>query len=197
MHQVVLETPRLRLRAFQAADAADVVRLAGDKEIAATTRMIPHPYELPLAVAWLESLPEAHRRGELENFAISLKTTGELMGSIGLVINAGDRHAELGYWIGKPYWDNGYATEAARVIIDHVFGDLQLHRLFAHHFSRNAASGRVMQKLGMKCEGYMREHRFKFGSFEDLVIYGMTANDYRDHLARQGQESPVQSPPPR
>jgi RimJ/RimL family protein N-acetyltransferase len=181
---VVLETARLRLRPFQPSDAADVARLAGDRDIAATTRQIPHPYELPQAEAWIASLSPLHERGELLNFAITLRTTGELMGSIGLILNHVDHHAELGYWIGKPYWDNGYATEAARVVVDHAFLVLKLHRIFAHHFSRNAASGRVMQKLGMKCEGFMREHRYKFGHYEDLVIYGMTAHDFRDHLDR-------------
>lgn len=184
---VVLETPRLRLRPFELGDAADVVRLAGEREIAATTRQIPHPYELPMAQQWLASLPEASQRGELLNFAITLKTSGELAGSIGLILNQADHHGELGYWIGKPYWDVGYATEAARAVVDHAFLVLKLHRLFAHHFSRNAASGRVMQKLGMKCEGYMREHRYKFGHYEDLVIYGMTAGDYRDAMLRQGE----------
>jgi RimJ/RimL family protein N-acetyltransferase len=183
---VILETERLRLRPFATSDAADVVRLAGEREIAATTRQIPHPYELPMAEAWLASLPAAHERGEILNSAITLKSTGELIGSIGLVLNAVDHHGELGYWIGKPYWDNGYATEAARAVVDHAFLVLKLHRIFAHHFSRNAASGRVMQKLGMKCEGYMREHRFKFGHYEDLVVYGMTVADYHDHLVRQG-----------
>jgi RimJ/RimL family protein N-acetyltransferase len=183
----LLETPRLKLRSFQAADAADIVRLAGDREIAATTRMIPHPYELPMAQAWLESLPAAQERGESLNLALTLRSSGELMGAIGLVLNAVDHHGELGYWVGKPYWDNGYATEAAKAVVDYAFGVLHLHRIFAHHFSRNAPSGRVMQKLGMKCEGYMREHRLKFGSYEDLVIYGMTAADYRDHLIRSGQ----------
>jgi [ribosomal protein S5]-alanine N-acetyltransferase len=182
---IELHTPRLVLRPFQRSDAPDIVRLAGDKEIAATTRMIPHPYDPPMAEAWLAALPSAQERGESLHFAVTLRASGELMGAIGLVLNQVDRHGELGYWIGKPYWDNGYATEAARAIVQHAFGELRLHRIFAHHFSRNAASGRVMQKLGMKCEGYMREHRFKFGHYEDLVIYGMTAADYADHLIRQ------------
>jgi RimJ/RimL family protein N-acetyltransferase len=139
-----------------------------------------------MAEIWLASLPAAQERGELLNFAITLKPTGELAGSIGLILNTVDHHGELGYWIGKPYWDNGYATEAARVVVEHAFLVLKLHRIFAHHFSRNAASGRVMQKLGMKCEGYMREHRCKFGHYEDLVIYGMTVADFHDYLVRQG-----------
>jgi RimJ/RimL family protein N-acetyltransferase len=185
MPTITLETPRLLLRPFQLSDAADVVRLAGEKEIAATTRQIPHPYELPMAQAWLASLPAAQQRGELVHFAITLRTTGELIGAIGLILNTIDHHGELGYWIGKPYWDQGYATEAAGVVVEQAFEQLRLHRIYAHHFSRNAASGRVMQKLGMKCEGYMREHRHKWGHYEDLVIYGMTVSDYRDHIARQ------------
>jgi [ribosomal protein S5]-alanine N-acetyltransferase len=181
------ETERLRLRPFRSSDAADVARLAGDRDIAATTRQVPHPYDVPMAEAWIASLSAQHERGELLTLAITLRATGDMVGAIGLIVNQVDHHAELGYWVGKPYWDNGYATEAARLVIDHAFKSLGLHRLFAHHFSRNAASGRVMQKLGMKCEGYMREHRYKFGRFEDLVIYGMTLADYLDHQTRQGK----------
>jgi RimJ/RimL family protein N-acetyltransferase len=153
--------------------------LAGDREVASTTRLIPHPYDLSMAVQWLESLPAQHERDELRNFAITLKAGGELIGSISLILNQVDRHAELGYWVGRPYWNHGYATEASAVVVAHAFEKLHLHRVYAHYMSRNPASGRVMQKIGMRQEGIMRDHRFKWGKYEDLVVCGLTADDYR------------------
>ena len=87
--------------------------------------------------------------------------------------------AELGYWIGKPYWGQGYCTEAARATLDFGFEQLGLNRIFAHHFARNPASGRVMQKIGMTREGRLRQHVKKWDAFEDLELYGIL----KDHWA--------------
>jgi RimJ/RimL family protein N-acetyltransferase len=173
-----LETPRLLLRPLIASDAADVSRLAGEKIIASTTRRIPHPYTLEMAADWLASLPELHAKGELLNFAITLRDSQEFIGSIGLILNGVDHHGELGYWIGRPYWNNGYATEAAERVVHHAFQSMKLHRIFALHMTRNPASGRVMQKIGMQHEGVLRDHRYKWGRYEDLILCGMTKHDY-------------------
>jgi [ribosomal protein S5]-alanine N-acetyltransferase len=182
----ILETLRLKLRPLQMADAPLVSKLAGEKAIASTTRRIPHPYTLEMAENWVASLPELHAKGELLNYAIVLQSTGEFIGSIGLILNATDHHGELGYWIGSPYWNRGYATEAALKMVDYAFEGMQLHRIFALHMTRNPASGRVMQKIGMKKEGTLKEHRYKWGKYEDLAMYGMTEKDYRTHLKSKG-----------
>lgn len=177
-HACLIHTERLKLRAFIASDAHDIIRLAGDREVASTTRFIPHPYELPVAQQWLASLPLLHEQGTLLNFGITLAATGELIGSISLIINATDRHAELSYWIGKPYWNKGYATESGRAILRHAFENLRLHRVYAQHMARNPASGRVLKKLGMTQEGMFREHRYKWGVYEDLLVCGMTEKEW-------------------
>ena len=86
--------------------------------------------------------------------------------------------AELGYWIGKPYWRNGYATEAARAILQYGFGQLGLNRIHAGHFTRNPGSGRVMQKIGMTHEGHQPRHVKKWDRFEDLELYGILHSQY-------------------
>ena len=174
-----LETARLLLRPLQPSDAAVVSQLAGDKIIASTTRRIPHPYTLEMAAAWIASLPELHAHGESLTFAITLRNSEEFIGSIGLLLNAADQHGELGYWIGRPYWNQGFATEAAIAMVSHAFETLKLHRIFALHMARNPASGRVMQKIGMRLEGTLHEHRYKWGKYEDLLLHGMTVQDYR------------------
>ncbi|MEW6567968.1 MAG: GNAT family N-acetyltransferase [Chloroflexota bacterium] len=176
--QPTLETDRLRLRPFQLGDAAAVQRLAGERDIAASTTNIPHPYEDGVAERWISTHPERFDRGESVVFAVTLRQGGELIGAIGLEINPEYARAELGYWIGKPYWNQGYCTEAARAVVDYGFRRLGLNRIHARHFQRNPASGRVMQKIGMRHEGSLRQHVRKWGVFEDIECYAVLRAEY-------------------
>ncbi|MCI2424905.1 GNAT family N-acetyltransferase [Candidatus Acetothermia bacterium] len=166
-------TERLLLRPFELSDAPDVQRLAGDKAIADTTLNIPHPYEDGMAEEWILTHQPKFEAGELVNFAIVLRTTGKLIGAIGLAIVRRFERAELGYWIGKPYWNNGYCTEAGRAVLRYSFSVLKLNRVHASHLTRNPASGRVMQKIGMTREGCARQHVKRWDRFEDLELYGI------------------------
>lgn len=172
-----LQTERLVLRPFRMDDAKDVQRLAGDPAIASTTLNIPHPYEDGIAEAWIRSHQEKFEKGELVNFAITLRTDGTLIGAIGLRIEAAHSRAELGYWIGKPYWGRGYCTEAAQAVVQHGFLALGLNRIHASRLRRNPASGRVLQKIGMSYEGRRRQHVQKSGVFEDLEGYALLKQD--------------------
>jgi [ribosomal protein S5]-alanine N-acetyltransferase len=181
-----LETERLILRAFTLQDAPDVQRLAGEWEVAPRLLSIPHPYEDGVAEEWISEHRSAFERGEGANFAVVLRERGELCGACGLIINSRDANAELGYWIGVPYWCQGYATEAAREVMRYGFEELGLHRIYAAHFRSNPASGRVLQKIGMSYEGTLREHHRKWGEYEDRVEYGLLAGEWRaaQHPAR-------------
>src|SRR3989441_12132051 len=108
-----LEATRLILRPFTLGDARDVQRLAGDREIASTTLNVPHPYANGMAEQWIGTHQEKYERGELVNFAIGLRVDNALLGAIGLRIDQQHTHAELGYWLGKPYLERGYLTQAA------------------------------------------------------------------------------------
>jgi RimJ/RimL family protein N-acetyltransferase len=178
-----IKTNRLLLRPFQLSDANDVQRLAGDFEIADTTLFIPHPYENGVAEQWIRTHEEKFKQGQEFIFAITLRSTAELIGSIGLVINKKHEKAELGYWIGKPYWNKGYATEAAGVMLKFGFEDLELGRIHAHYFARNPASGKVMEKLGMQHEGTLRNDIKKWGKFEDIKMYGILRSEYQSKYA--------------
>ncbi|MEW6355103.1 MAG: GNAT family N-acetyltransferase [Planctomycetota bacterium] len=173
-----LKTERLVLRPFRPEDAGDVQRLAGDRAIADTTQNIPHPYEDGMAEEWIAKHQAIFDGGTGVTFAITLKSTSELIGAISLMGIIRGHRAELGYWIGRPYWRQGYCTEAARAVVRYGFEELDLNRIHATHFSRNPASGRVMQKLGMTHEGRRRQHVLKWGRFEDLELYGMLREEY-------------------
>jgi RimJ/RimL family protein N-acetyltransferase len=109
-------------------------------------------------------------------YAIVDLESKSLLGAVSLAIK---QHStgELGYWIGVPYWNSGYCTEAARALRDFAFDSLDLHRVEATHLVRNPASGRVMRKLGMQLEGIHRESVQKFDRFEDIAVYGILSNE--------------------
>ena len=106
------------------------------------------------------------------------RESGQLVGAIGLGIDRRFKLAELGYWIGKPFWNRGYATEAAVAIIRYGFTSLELNRIASRHFTRNPASGRVMQKAGMQHEGTARQSMIKWGKYEDLQLYAILREDW-------------------
>ena len=110
---------------------------------------------------------EDFKRNLMVNFAIELKDSNELIGSIGLDLELGHERGQLGFWIGVPYWNKGYCTEAAREIISYGFNDLKLNRIYASYFSSNPASGHVLKKIGMCHEGTQKQHYLRFGRFMD------------------------------
>ena len=173
-----LQTERLILRSLTLEDAQDVQHLAGERDIALMVLRIPHPYEDGMAEEWIRACADAYKKDEAINFAITLRTDRNLIGTIGLELEQENERAELGYWIGKPYWNLGYATEAARVVVVYCFEVLKLNRIYAYHFTRNPASGRVLEKIGMHYEGCRRRHTKKWGNFEDSIGYGMLKADY-------------------
>ena len=177
--QPTIETARLILRPFVAADAPEVQRLAGDARVAETTLNIPHPYPDGLAESWIAAHASRWDEGVLATFAVVERSTNELVGACGLVIEPRHAKAELGYWIAVSHWSRGFATEAGRAIIDFAFDVLKLNRVQARHYPRNPASGRVMQKLGMTFEGIHRESLRKHDVSEDSAMYAILAADPR------------------
>ena len=175
-----LQTKRLLLRPFVLADAPAVQRLAGDKKVASTTLTIPHPYEDGMAEAWIET--HAPNWEEKKNLALAVTTEAdELVGAISLHLRLDHHRGELGYWIGVPYWNRGYATEAASALVAYGFNELRLNRIEAQFIVGNLASGRVMEKLGMKREGVRRQHILKCDKLEDLALYAVIASDRSEH----------------
>jgi ribosomal-protein-alanine N-acetyltransferase len=159
-------------------DAGDVQRLAGHPAVADTTLNIPHPYEHGMAENWIATHEPGFEAGRLVNFAITDREDGRLLGAIGLKIDVEENSAELGYWVGVPYWNRGYCTEAAAAVLDYAFSTLGLDRIHAHHLLRNPGSGRVMQKIGMRSEGIVRQVLRDGAAPEDLALYGLLRDDF-------------------
>ena len=178
--QPTLTTQRLILRPFTLDDAPEVQRLAGEKDVAAMTLRIPHPYPDGLAEEWINTHPENFKQGKDVCFAIALSVNQQLIGAIGLEINQDFAKAEMGYWIGQPFWGAGHCTEAAQALLTYGFNDLNLNRIQASHLCKNPASGRVMQKLGMIHEGTQRQAVKKWSHFEDIELYHLLQSEWRN-----------------
>jgi ribosomal-protein-alanine N-acetyltransferase len=144
---MTIRTPRLVLRAPELADAGRISLLAGDYDVASMTGTIPHPYSERQAAAWIAGV----LRGE-EGVVFAISRSGTLVGCTGYRAFSND-HAELGYWIGKPYWGRGYATEAVRALIHYAFATDGFAYLTVGHFSDNPASARVIAKSGFRPHG--------------------------------------------
>lgn len=186
--QPTLQTPRLSLRPLRADDAPTLLRELSDVEVARETLNIPHPYSMVRAEEFLADIPKRFEAGRGVVWAIVERApdarvadaaAGALVGAVGLNLTRAHRRAELGYWIAKSRWGQGLATEASRAVMAYGFDTLGLHRIDAHHFVENPASGAVMRKLGMQREGRLRAMVWRDGVPRDLELYAMLATDPR------------------
>ena len=176
----VLKTERLVLRPTQMADAATITALASEFDVARMTARMPHPYAIGDARAWIGQMAES---GETV-FAITL--TGQLIGCAGYTPLDG-KWAEIGYWLGKPWWGQGFATEAARALLQDAFEVGGFNQLDTSHFADNAASGRVLEKLGFKhTHDEMRPCRAHGGSVVSLE-FRLSKSSYRAHELQAAQ----------
>lgn len=144
---LTLVGPRVTLRRPEPGDAPRVAALMNDYDVVKNLSRAPWPYGPQDAAEWLAHIAAPNAaRGDYP-FAV---VTGEgLVGVVGISTNPQNSEGvELGYWFGRPYWGQGYATEAARLALEFAFRELDLQEIDAGHFADNAASGRVLQKLG-------------------------------------------------
>jgi [ribosomal protein S5]-alanine N-acetyltransferase len=181
-----LETSRLILRPYTTDDISALLPLIGAREVAATTLRIPHPYSESVAREFIAMTERENASGQCVRLCVIVRESNALCGGVGLQVDATHQRAELGYWIGVPFWRNGYASEAATELVRYGFESLKLHRIFASYFSGNDASKNVLEKIGMKYEGCQRGHFLKWGEFFDSELYGMLAEDW----ARRGPTRP-------
>ena len=148
----VIDTPRLRLRPPRRKDAARLAKLANDPGVAKMTSRMPYPYGLADAEAFLARASEKDPEREAV-FVIEDPDDG-LVGMLGF--HPTPEGSELGYWLGRPYWGRGYATEAARHALDWAKGDWRRRLVVAGHFADNDASGRVLCKAGFLYTGEVK-----------------------------------------
>lgn len=164
----VLTTSRLILRAFTLDDSEIVAKLCHNKKIYEMTSSLPYPYTVEIAKSWIECHEGWCQEFQRFEWAIVHAQTNQLFGAIGLSYHREHHHGEVGYWLGEPYWNQGYATEALQCVIEWAFAEQHYHRIFARHFVFNLASRKVMEKSGLTYEGAMIDHLLKDGQYVTL-----------------------------
>jgi RimJ/RimL family protein N-acetyltransferase len=171
----IMVNERITLSAYQAADQAACVEYLNDQDIYARTLRIPSPYTAKDFENWLEIDRQAAREhGRLAHWAIRNEHEA-LIGGLGLVSGqAFEAHrAEVGYWLGKPYWGHGIMTSVVKRICEVAFAEFGLAKITAHIFLDNVASARVLEKCGFQQEGILRKHYIKDGSFLDSRLFAL------------------------
>jgi RimJ/RimL family protein N-acetyltransferase len=149
MKQPTVTTDNLQLRGFRLDDAKAVQTLAGNYNVARHTLNIPHPYEDGTAESWISTHSEGWKNRTEITYAITLNSDDDsVIGAVSL-LNISENEAELGYWIGEPFWGNGFCTEATNKLIETAFKQWNIDSFYAIHLQRNPASGAVMKKSGM------------------------------------------------
>ncbi len=154
--------PALRLRPFRRSDADALCRLGDDREVWRNLRDgFPHPYDDAAADSFLDVAC-----GEAGAGLFAIEADGVLAGGAGLhrQHDVARRGLEVGYWLGRPFWDQGIATAAVSALVAHAFAsDPEIARVWAGVFAWNPASGRVLEKFGFALEGRLRDDVFKDG----------------------------------
>jgi RimJ/RimL family protein N-acetyltransferase len=168
-------TDRLLLRPGWIEDAPALARGLGDSAVSRNLARVPFPYSLADAEAWLG------RAGDdgLPSLLVFARTrrAPRLVGGVGLH-RGGDGAVELGYWIGRPYWGLGFATEAAGAMVRLAHDSLRLPRIVSGHFRDNPASANVLRKLGFRSTGgSVVRHSLARGGDVACLLFARDAED--------------------
>lgn len=178
-----IETERLILRPFRPSDAEDMYRnWARDPEV--TKYLTWQPHESVEASHAIAAMWEREsRKPEFYQWAIELKELSQPIGSISVVgMDEQVDAMELGYCIGRPWWGQGLTAEATRAVIAYLLREVGANRVSARHNVNNPASGRVMQKAGMRREGILRRTIRDNQGIADAAVYSILADEWNETI---------------
>ena len=174
-----LHTDRLILREFASADWPAVLAYQSDPrylQYYEWTDRTPGDAQRFVQMFLEQQQEQPRRKFQL---AVVLKANGQLTGNCGIRLQtAGAREADIGYELAPAHWGHGYATEAARAIVQFGFAELKVHRIWAWCIADNIASARVLEKLGLKLEGRLREKEYVKGRWWDTLMYGILKDEW-------------------
>ncbi len=182
-----LTTARLILRPLRIEDGPAIQEGAHHPDVARMTIRIPHLYPDGAAEKWIA---EHQRDWEAEKqltLGICDREEDQVRGVVHVYIDADNNHAELGYWVAVPWQGKGFATEASGALMQYCFDELAFNKVHAHCMATNPASSRVLENIGMKREGVLRQHIRKDSRFVEAVFYGLLREEFTDALRAASQ----------
>ncbi|MEK5215829.1 ribosomal-protein-alanine N-acetyltransferase [Psychrobacillus psychrotolerans] len=170
-----MESERLLLRPITLNDAEDMFEYTSDEE---TTRFI---YEHHKDLEQTKNLIANYFVKEpIGKYAIVLRESNKMVGAIEFRVDDWNKSGDLGFTLNRHYWGKGYMTEAGKLILSLAFNVMGLERVFSAHEVKNSASGKVLDRLGMKCEGILRKNQMIKGQLVDSVHYSILKEEYLD-----------------
>ncbi len=179
-----IETERLVIRRMTMRDADDIFEYSKDPQVARHVLWDAHR-SVGETRAYIRYTLRKYRMGEPASLAITLKSTGKVIGTIGFMwCQKENASAEVGYSLSRAYWNCGLMTEALRAVIAFAFDELRLNRVEAQHEVDNPASGAVMRKVGMRHEGTLRGRLFNKGRYVTVDLYAILREDYLSERKR-------------
>lgn len=171
-------TARLTLRQVTEEDIPDLIRYVNHPRILANILNFPSPYLETDARARLDFVVQGFEKEERYVFAIASQEDNRFMGEIGLHLDKAHNRAEMGFWIGKPFWNQGLMKEAVAEVLKFGFEELRLHKIIATHFLDNPTSGKVLIGNGMIKEAEMKDHYLHQGVYGSIVQYRLTQDEF-------------------
>jgi [ribosomal protein S5]-alanine N-acetyltransferase len=183
----VLNTPHLKLRRLTIKDSRDMFLYASDPLVSRHVLWDTHQ-SIGMSRDFIRGVLRQYRKGLPGTFAIELKETHRMIGTIGFMwINTDHKSAEVGYSLAREQWNKGYASEALRAVVAFGFDVLRLNRIEAQHETDNPASGKVMSHAGMRYEGTLRGRIVNKGRIVDVALYAILREDYRGIAKKIGE----------
>ena len=177
-HLPTILTPRLTLRPVRMSDAEDMYEYSRDPEVARHVWWDAHR-SIHQTRGYIRFLLRQYRNASPGTFAIALRDSGKVIGTIGFMwVQTDNRSAEVGYSLSRAYWNRGIMSEALSAVVEFGFEKLGLNRIEAQHECDNPASGRVMAHAGMRHEGTLRQRIYNKGRFADVDLYAITRSDF-------------------
>lgn len=174
-----LTTTRLTLRKIRLADLPSLIKYVNNKKISDNIINIPFPYGEEDAIFRMNFVNQGFKNEERFVFAIILKEQDELIGEIGLHLDKSNNRAEMGYWIGEPFWGKGIATEALAAILKFGFEEVKLNKIYATHYIENPSSGKVLLNNKMIKEAELKEHYKTESGYGSVIQYRLTKDEYQ------------------
>ncbi|MBD3247898.1 GNAT family N-acetyltransferase [Candidatus Falkowbacteria bacterium] len=171
---------RIILRNIGKCDANSIYKHANDKKVFRYTTL-PYPYTKKDALEFIPIAQKGLREQTDYELGIAMKDEDSIIGMIALkhIDRENKLSAEIGYWLGVKYWRQGITSEAAGLMLDFAFYDLNLNKVFAKVMEPNQASVKLLQKLGFKKEGFLRKHEKRNGVWMNVIYLGLLKKEYK------------------
>lgn len=173
-----LSTSRITLRKIRLSDIPRLTEYVNHPSISDNILNFPHPYHEEDAIARMNFVLQGFKNGDRYVFAIALNENDGFIGEIGLHLEREHDRAEMGFWVGEPFWGKGIMSEAVETVLKFGFEDLALNKILATHFVKNMASGRVLARNGMVREGELKDQYKCKGEYRSVIQYRLTKEEY-------------------